>query len=130
MASARPPDPDPLADHPALAGILPLGMLVALDEVGRLSETERMDLAREWGQVIAEHGDDLMYRSKRKGATASAFTGFIRGLAACAFAPGGVTWAGRHWCVGSGHQGTYGEAPCQAEIEREKAMESGQKNAR
>jgi transposase len=72
-------------------------------------------------QVIAEHGDDLRYGG-RKGAASAAYVGFIRGLAACAFQPGG--FAGSHWCVGSGHNGTRDDTPCDAAIAREIAEKS------
>jgi hypothetical protein len=114
---------NPFADHPLLEAMLPVAMLYAVDEVGRLSIEERLRLASECSQVVAEHGDDLMYGSKRKGATARAFAGFVRGLAALAHQPGGVTFGGLHWCVGSNHRGTREPAPCAAELAREAAGE-------
>lgn len=47
--------------------------------------------------VIAEHGDDLMFRSKRPGESARVFNAVADGLALLAFCPGGVHWRGRHW---------------------------------
>jgi len=47
--------------------------------------------------MIAEHGDDILFRSKRKGATASAFNALAEGIAILSFAPGGVKVFGGHW---------------------------------
>lgn len=48
-------------------------------------------------QHIAEHGDNIMFRSKKKGDTARAFNRLAEALAICSFAPGGVTFAGMKW---------------------------------
>lgn len=55
-------------------------------------------LAKQAVEQVAAHGDALMYRSER-GATAEAMKHLIRGLAALAYCPGGVGFAGRHWCA-------------------------------
>jgi hypothetical protein len=50
------------------------------------------------GQAVAEHGDVLQFGGGgRKGATAEAFNRLAEGLACLSFAPGGVTFLGRHW---------------------------------
>jgi hypothetical protein len=46
-------------------------------------------------QVCAEHGDDILYRTKGK--TADGFNRLAEGLAILASSPGGVTFAGQHW---------------------------------
>jgi hypothetical protein len=48
-------------------------------------------------QAVAEHGDVILYRSKKLGASADAFNRLAEGLAACAFAPGGVKFLGLHF---------------------------------
>lgn len=53
--------------------------------------------AKECGQMIAEHGDHILYRSKKKGETASAFNALAEGIAALSFCPGGVTTFGLHF---------------------------------
>lgn len=81
---------------------VPLWMaeLYALDERDRVL---RMQLwRREAGPVIAERGDVLMFRGKKKsdaGKTGMVFNHLARGLAALAFCPGGVRFADRHWCA-------------------------------
>jgi hypothetical protein len=43
-----------------------------------------------FGQVLAERGDRLLFRSERKGETADMFVGLARTLAIMSFVPGGV----------------------------------------
>ncbi len=47
--------------------------------------------------VIAEHGDDLLFRSKKKGGSAEAFNRLAEGIACLSFCPGGVKVFGSHW---------------------------------
>jgi hypothetical protein len=51
--------------------------------------------------VIAARGDILMYGGRR-GESAAAFDWLARGLAAAAFAPGGINFRGVHWCTDHG----------------------------
>lgn len=80
----------------ALEAAVPLWML-QLDE---LEPAERHDVMRAWAtagaDAVASKGDTLMFKSAR-GETAATFNALARGLAALAFCPGGVTFAGRHW---------------------------------
>lgn len=62
-----------------------------------LTDDQRIEIAKEAGQVVAEHGDIILYQSKKKGETAKAFNQLARGLAALAFADGGVTAFGLHF---------------------------------
>ncbi|MCT2588254.1 hypothetical protein [Actinophytocola gossypii] len=107
---------DPLADHPLLEAMLPVAVLTALDEVSHFTDTERQRLAADASTTIASHGDDLMFGGKH---CRPAFTALARALAVLAHQPGGVTFAGLHWCVGSRHHGTREQAPCAAELARE-----------
>lgn len=65
---------------------------------GRSTE-DLLRIAQESATEVASHGDVVLYRSKKKGATASAFNALARGLAVLAFAPGGVTFMEMHWEV-------------------------------
>ena len=49
------------------------------------------------GQMIAEHGDNILFRSVKKGETAAAFNALAEGIAILSFAPGGITFMGDHW---------------------------------
>lgn len=58
------------------------------------SIAEILERARVCGEVVAEKGDIIQFKSKKKGATADAFNHLAEGLACLAFAPGGVTFLG------------------------------------
>lgn len=109
---------DPLSPHPLLQAMLPVAVLTALDDVNELTDPERQHLASKSADALAAHGDDLLYGGKH---CAETFTALARGLAALAHQPGGVSFAGLHWCVGSGHLGTRDESPCAAELARERS---------
>jgi hypothetical protein len=84
-------------------GLLVITLQVAvplwIHEVAKLTQAERLAAARECGQMIAEHGDDIIYLSPRKGETARAFNALARGLACAAYQPGGVWFMGTHFCT-------------------------------
>lgn len=86
-----------LEANPALE-LLEVAVPLRITELRVLSDSERQELAGQAGQYIACHGDDLMFRSK-KGNSAKAFSQLATGLAALAFCPGGVSFAGMHWEV-------------------------------
>lgn len=72
-------------------------------ELARLEPEERDRRIRAWAAdastEVASGGDILMYGSKKPGGAAKVFNTLAKGLAAGAHCPGGVTFAGRHWCV-------------------------------
>jgi len=86
-------------DHLALA----LAAAVPL-EIARLRALPDEERAREikarTGQAVAmllgEHGDDLLFGGKH---CAEAFAALATGLACLAFTPGGVRFAGLHFCA-------------------------------
>lgn len=53
--------------------------------------------AQELAQVIAEKGDVILYRGKKKGESAKAFNALAEGVAALSYAPGGVRIFGLHF---------------------------------
>lgn len=53
--------------------------------------------AKGCGQYVAEHGDVILYRSKKKGESAKAFNYLAQGLAALSFLPGGVHFLELHF---------------------------------
>jgi len=66
----------------------------------RLKHQRLADLlprARELAQVVAEKGDVLQFKSKKRGETAKAFDALAEGLAILSFAPGGVRFSGVHF---------------------------------
>lgn len=86
-----------MADRPEL-GVLEIAVPLWIDKLRAYTEAERYAMAREDGQHIASHGDNLMFRSK-PGASADAFNALARGLAIAAYQPGGVSFGGGHWCT-------------------------------
>jgi hypothetical protein len=84
-----------------------------------LTDADKQRLATDGADEIASHGDDLQFGGKH---CAPTFAALARGLAVLAHQPGGVSFAGLHWCVGSGHHGTREQSPCAAELAREAAQ--------
>lgn len=56
-----------------------------------------LERARICSQEVSEHGDNLLFRSKKKGETAVAFNRFAEGLAILSMVPGGVSIFGLHF---------------------------------
>lgn len=66
----------------------------------RLRERPFAELLRrapELGQVVAEKGDVVQFKGKKKGETAAAFNALAEGLAILSFMPGGVTFMEEHY---------------------------------
>lgn len=76
---------------------LQLAVPVEIINMRTWDQETRLAKAAEFGQYVAANGDDILF--ERKGETAKAFAALARGLAACAYLPGGVTYMGLHWCV-------------------------------
>lgn len=88
-----PPDATLDLMRTALAAAIPLWVI----EFRKRPWDEVAEKAKECGQIIAEKGDVLQFKSKTKGETAKAFNALAQGLAALSFCPGGVTFLGDHW---------------------------------
>lgn len=87
------------AEHvPALLPTLDFAVPLKILDLEHCSTHDLAVLTKQAVEQVAAHGDALMYRSER-GAAAEAMKHLIRGLAALAYCPGGVTFAGRHWCA-------------------------------
>lgn len=99
-----------------LEAMVPLRIL----ELRQAGEPERMRLAHEAADQIASHGDDILFRAARRGATASAVSWLVTGLAVGAFQPGGVRFRNLAWCESHlGHLWAPGETTCAACLEEE-----------
>lgn len=71
-------------------------------EIRNRSTEELQRLAQEASQMVASHGDDLMFGGKH---CAETFNSLATGLAAAALIlPGGVDWMEMHFCT-QGHEG-------------------------
>lgn len=87
----------------------PLGITLELAVPWRMAQIARFDpdfrdgLRRRWAAEAAVQvgtmGDSLIFGGKKPGRPADVFNRLAKGLAAAAYQPGGVSYAGRHWCV-------------------------------
>jgi hypothetical protein len=68
-----------------------------IEKLLRLPYSVVLERARVCGQAVAEHGDLIQFRSKRRGESADAFNRLAEGIAALAFSPGGVRTFGLHF---------------------------------
>jgi len=80
----------------ALTGLVPLCMLQLESMSPDRRDAVRETWAHEATDIIAESADALTESRDHK-ASAKVLTAMARGLAAGAYAPGGVTFAGHHW---------------------------------
>lgn len=82
-------------------GLLPIALSAAvplwIDELRQKPWSYVAERARVCAQEIAEHGDVVLYRSKKKGESAAAFNHLAEGVACLSFAVGGVTTMGMHF---------------------------------
>jgi len=65
-----------------------------IDHIRSWDEKQRYERAKICAQKVAEHGDDIQFRSKKKGETAKAVNHLAEGLAILSFQPGGVSFFG------------------------------------
>lgn len=84
----------------ALQVAVPLRMA----ELSRMTPYQRAGAIAVWREhgeeVVAYEGDHLLVaHPQARGDSAKAFNRMARGLAAMAYAPGGVSFAGLHWCA-------------------------------
>lgn len=89
--------------RPLLAITLEVAVPMWLDVLAAMSPAERDRHIVWWTQTAIEpvcfKGDTLQYGGGKKGEVAEGFNYLASALAALAYAPGGVTFAGRHWCT-------------------------------
>lgn len=105
-----------------LAFTLELAVPLRIIELRGARGEERYRLAREAADVIAAHGDDILFRSPRRGGTARATAALITGLACAAFQPGGVRFGPLAWCAAHpGHRWADNELLCGACLAAETA---------
>lgn len=87
----------------ALLATLAVAVQLRIHELQEMPERVRERWLRLWAaeavDPLASRGDVLQYGGGKRGEAAAVFNHLARGLAALAHCPGGVTFAGRHWCV-------------------------------
>lgn len=89
-------DPRQIALVESLAFFVPMWM----DKIRNLTDAQRVARATRCGAMVAERGDALQFGSSKAGKATEVFNALAEGLACAAYQPGGVTFAGRHWCTG------------------------------
>ncbi len=91
-----------IADDPrSITLVATLGLAVPLWiwELRIYTDKQRAARANRCAGIVAEQGDILQFGSTKTGRVARAFNALAEGLACAAYLPGGVTFAGRHWCT-------------------------------
>lgn len=88
-------DPRNITLVETLAFAVPLWMWELRDR----TDKQRAAIAKRCGAMVAERGDALQFGSKTRGKAAEVFNALAEGLGAAAYQPGGITFAGRHWCT-------------------------------
>jgi len=68
-----------------------------IEELKGVPFDDIIERARRCSDIVAAKGDNILFRSKKKGETAEAFNRLAEGIACLAFCPGGVTFLGLHF---------------------------------
>lgn len=84
-------------DHALLLTALAVSVPLWIDRVRTYDESTRANRSNQCVQMICEHGDDIMFKSKKRGESATAFNALAEAIAILSFAPGGVTFHGLHF---------------------------------
>lgn len=86
---------------PSSASLLRATLEVAvplwIESVRKLPPEVRIERGHELADVIAEKGDVIQFRGKKKGESARAFNALAESLAIMSFVPGGVRFMGLHF---------------------------------
>ena len=87
-----------MATNPCIGDILLASLEAAVplawyDIVRHWSLNRRVEFCHKAADFIAEHGDIIMYRGKKKGESAEAFNTLAKALAVLASMPGGVKFS-------------------------------------
>lgn len=92
-----------LAQNHALIEGLAVAVPLRIWELSQLDSVTRGRRCKVWAEdavePVAGDGDTLLFGSKKSGGAARVFNALAKSLAALAHCPGGVTFAGLHWCV-------------------------------
>lgn len=80
-----------------LKSSLPMAVMLNILNFKNRPWSELQEIATYASQYVAEKGDNILFKSQKKGDTAKAFNELAKGVAVLAFAPGGVTIFGQHY---------------------------------
>lgn len=87
------------SNNPHLGTFLSAAVPLRIEEIqSRAGPTkEDMETVREYAKLLGEHGDALLFKSKKKGETTQMANGLASAIAILSFVPGGITLFGQHW---------------------------------
>lgn len=77
--------------------MLPVAVPLWILRFKELPWSDVQAIGTESSEFLGEHGDDVLFRGRKKGDSAKAFNHLARGIAVVSFAPGGVTIMGMHF---------------------------------
>lgn len=86
----------PRLSNSLLVDFLTLAVPLEIQRLSHLELDQIAGVARASAQTVTEKGDIIQWKAP---GAAAATAALIRGLAALAYAPGGVTFMGWHWCT-------------------------------
>jgi hypothetical protein len=82
---------------PLLKSALSCAVPLWIEGLRGTSFDERQAFAVNAANIIAEKGDLILFKSKKKGESAAAFNALAKAIAVLAYQPGGVTSFGMHF---------------------------------
>ena len=80
-----------------LSSTLQLAVPLWIDQLRKRDWEYVQERAKICSDYVAEHGDVILFRGKKKGESATAFNHLAEGIACLSFCPGGVKIFGGHW---------------------------------
>lgn len=87
-----------MADNSALLKVhLQAAVPIRIAETKGMTFEERREHAQIAASIIAESGDNILFRSRKQGESARAVNALVNALALLSYQPGGVTFMGLHF---------------------------------
>lgn len=80
-----------------LTGMLELAVMAWTPRLQATPWSVLRERMAECGRIIAEKGDNILYKSKKKGESAKAFNAMAEAVTILSFAPGGIKIFGMHF---------------------------------
>lgn len=90
------------AQHESLVIALEAAVPLHIVDLRDRTPEQRVAIAQRCADEVAHRGDILQFGGPKRGEVADVFNHLARGLACGAYQPGGITFAGKHWCTDHG----------------------------
>ncbi len=86
-------------NHHPLSDCLALAVNLKILDLQRKGgpTSQQFEQAKAFGDTLAHKGDNILYRSPKRGETADLFNQLTAAIAICSFLPGGVKVLDRHF---------------------------------